>query len=96
MEWVIRARGVRNGQWSVQRTLTVCSELEDTCKWFHKCVGPLTFITFLGTEVDIALELRLPGEKMEELGQLITDWQGRKCFKKNDLRVADWLSIPCL
>ena len=56
----------RGAQWSMEcaedleKMLTVCSELEDTCKWFHKCVGPLTFIIFLGTEVHVdtvALEL---------------------------------------
>ena len=51
----------------------------------HKCVGPLTCITFLGIEMDtVALEPQLPGEKLEKLRQLIVDWQGRKyieCFR---------------
>ena len=33
----------------------------------------------------MALELRLPGEKLEKLRQLIVDWQGRKSCKKRDL-----------
>ena len=65
--------------------LAVCSELGVPVAT-HKCVGPLTCITFLGIEVDmIALELRLPGEKLEKLRQLIADWQGRKSCKKRDL-----------
>ena len=96
LEWVMRARGVRNVAHylddyilmgsprstecaeDLEKALTVCRELGVPVA-SHKCVGPLTCITFLGIEVDtVALELRLPGEKLEKLRQLITDWQGRK------------------
>ena len=51
----------------LEKALTVCSELGVPVA-SHKCVGPLTCITFLGIEVDtVALELRLPGEKLEKL-----------------------------
>ena len=62
----------------LEKALTVCSKLGVPVA-SHKCVGPLTCITFLGIKVDtVALELRLPGEKLEKLRQLITNWQGRK------------------
>ena len=103
LEWVMKARGVRNvshylddyiimgspkstecGK-DLEKALAVCSELGVPVAP-HKCVGPLTRITFLGIEVDtVALELRLPGEKLEKLRQLIVDWQSRKSCKKQDL-----------
>ena len=85
LEWVMRARGVRNVAHylddyilmgsprstecaeDLEKALTVCRELGVPVA-SHKCVGPLTCITFLGIEVDtVALELRLPGEKLEKL-----------------------------
>ena len=85
LKWVMPARGILNGQRSMQRTWRKLDSMHELGipVASHKCVGQLTCITFLGTEVDtVALELYLPGEKMENLGQLITDWQGRKCCKK--------------
>ena len=44
----------------------------------------------------MALELRLPDEKLEKLRQLITDWQGRKCCKKRDLEsLTGYLCHAC-
>ena len=58
----------------LEKALTVRSELGVPVA-SHKCVGPLTCITFLGIEVDtVAFELHLPGEKLEKLRQLITEW----------------------
>ena len=57
----------------LEKALTVCSELGVPVA-AHKCVGPLTCITFPGIEVDtMALELGLLGDKLEKLRQLITD-----------------------
>ena len=46
-----------------------------------KTEGPATTITFLGLEVDsIALEVRLPREKLENLKQLLHGFRGRKAL----------------
>ena len=53
-----------------------------------KTEGPATTITFLGLEVDsIALEVRLPREKLENLKQLLLGFRGRKACKKRELLV---------
>ena len=80
----------------LEKALTVCSELGVPVA-SHKCVEPLTCITFLGIEVDtVALELHLPGEKFEKLRQLITEWQSRKCCKKRDLEsLTGYLCHAC-
>ena len=84
LEWVMQARGVRNvahylDDYSprsmecaedLEKALTVCRELGVPVA-SHKCVGHLHA---LGIEVDtVELELRLPGEKLEKLRQLITE-----------------------
>ena len=51
-----------------------------------KCVGPATTIQFIGIELDsVALEIRLPEDKLLRLRALLQDWKGRKAGKKRDL-----------
>ena len=62
-----------------------------------KTEGPATTITFLGLEVDsIALEVRLPREKLENLKQLLRGFRGRKaCRKRELLSLIGSLSHAC-
>ena len=51
-----------------------------------KCEGPATTLPILGIEVDsIAMQLRLPAQKLERLNQSIREWRGRKSCKKREL-----------
>ena len=48
--------------------------------------GPATTITFLGMELDsVALEIRLPQEKLSQLKAVLASWRGRKVCRKRDL-----------
>ena len=52
-----------------------------------KTEDPSTVLVFLGIEVDtIALQLRLPSQKMESLKKLLWKWQGKKECRKRDLK----------
>ena len=51
-----------------------------------KIVGPTTRLVFLGIEFDtIAMEARLPAEKLSRLRSSIHTWQGRKSCTKQEL-----------
>lgn len=51
-----------------------------------KCQGPVTCIPFLGMELDsIALEIRLPKDKLENLKALLLTWRGRKACRKREM-----------
>ena len=72
--WMTTSLWAASSQQTVQKRLgkgfAVCSELGVPVAP-HKCVGSL-ICTFYGIEVDaVALELQLPGEKLEKLRQLI-------------------------
>jgi len=44
-----------------------------------KIEGPAMSLVFLGFELDsVAMEVRLPSGKLEELRELIMQWQGRR------------------
>ncbi len=52
----------------------------------EKDEGPATTITFLGLELDtIALEVRLPQEKLASLRTVLKSWRGRKACRKREL-----------
>ena len=52
----------------------------------EKDEGPATSISFLGLELDsVAMELRLPQDKLMNLRALLGSWRGRKACKKRDL-----------
>ena len=63
----------------------------------HKCQGPTTCLEFLGIEIDtIAMELRLPQDKLTRLRTLIGEWCLRKACQKKDLqRLVGHLCHAC-
>ena len=51
-----------------------------------KTEGPCTTLVFLGIEVDtVAMQLRLPQEKLARLNETLKQWQAKKCCRKRDL-----------
>ena len=62
-----------------------------------KCQGPVSCILFLGMELDsVALEIRLPGDKLANLKSLLHSWRGRKaCRKRELLSLIGSLSHAC-
>ena len=63
----------------------------------EKCQGPVTCIPFLGMELDsVALEIRLPADKLANLRALLLTWRGRKaCRKRELLSLIGSLSHAC-
>ena len=54
----------------------------------HKTVGPVTSLTFLGIEIDsVAMELRLPADKLARLRRTLSQWEKRRHATKHDLQV---------
>ena len=52
----------------------------------EKNEGPATHITFLGIEIDtVALEIRLPHDKLSVLKSSLQSWRGRKACRKREL-----------
>ena len=52
----------------------------------EKDVGPTTLITFTGIEIDsVAMELRLPRDKLVRMRADLAGWRGRKACKKREL-----------
>ena len=69
----------------MQTVHTVASELGLPMEP-KKTVGPVQQVTFLGVEIDtVAMEVRLPQEKLAELGSLLEKWLGQKHCIKEDL-----------
>ena len=62
--------------------MATCSELGVPLA-AHTSVGPTTGITFLGIEIDtLAMELRLPRDKLNRLKDLLLEWQFKKVCSK--------------
>ena len=63
----------------------------------QKLQGPTTSLSFLGIEVDtMAMELRLPQEKLGQLKVMIQDWNARKsCSKRELLSLIGRLQHAC-
>jgi len=59
--------------------------------------GLATAISFLGLEVDmIAMEIRLPQDKLASLRTLLSNWRGSKAARKRELiSLISSLSNPC-
>ena len=76
--------------------LSTCEELGVPVAG-HKCEGPSTCLTFLGIEVDtMAMELRLPQEKLQRLKLLVAEWRHRKsCLRKELESLVGHLSHAC-
>ena len=52
----------------------------------EKSEGPATTLPFLGIEIDsVAMELRLPVDKLAQLKQVLSQWRGKKACLKRDL-----------
>ena len=52
----------------------------------NKLVGPSTYITFLGIEIDsVQLKLPLPEDKLERVKTLVAEWRGRRSCRKREL-----------
>ena len=52
----------------------------------HKCVCPSTCLDFLGIEINtIAIELRLPQEKLSKIKELLSEWQFKKICSRGKL-----------
>ena len=62
-----------------------------------KCEGPAVCLTFLGIEIDsIAMEIRLPAEKLQALRVTLRSWRGRKaCTKRELLSLIGRLGHAC-
>ena len=81
----------------------IFSAVADALAWIMKQRGvsftgtPSTTITFLGIEIDsIAMELRLPADKLARLIQLTTRWRGKKeCGKRELLSLIGILNHAC-
>ena len=51
-----------------------------------KTEGPATCLTVLGVEIDtLAMELRLPQEKLDRLNGVLAEWRGKRSGKRRDL-----------
>lgn len=63
----------------------------------HKTEGPGTTIIFLGIELDtVAMEIRLPREKLQRLQQEIRQWQAQvSCMKKELQSLIGQLQNAC-
>ena len=63
----------------------------------EKTEGPATSITFLGIEIDtVALEIRLPRDKLSVLKSTLQTWRGRKkSLQKAGVTVTDWNIVSC-
>ena len=79
---------------SVRRTCKQCTRCakKRRCQWSQrKTVEPekddgQATIGFIGLELDsIAMEIRLPAEKLTRLKALLASWWGRKACRKRDL-----------
>ena len=52
----------------------------------EKDEGPASTISFLGLELDsMAMEVRLPQEKLRKLKTILGTWRGRKACRKRDI-----------
>lgn len=62
-----------------------------------KSEGPATTLPFLGIEIDtVAMELRLPPEKLHQLLQKLTQWRGKTACTKRELQsIVGSLSHAC-
>ena len=62
-----------------------------------KMEGPATTLPFLGIEIDtIAMELRLPPEKLRLLQQKLSQWRGKVVCTKRELKsIIGSLSHAC-
>ena len=76
-------------QRSLDQALAICASL-DIPMATEKMVGPTTYLTLLGIEIDfVALEVCLPTAKLEALRETISAWQGKKMLLEERCTLAD-------
>ena len=81
---------------NVQTMLQVCREagvpIEES-----KSEGPASALTFLGIEIDsVAMEIRLPADKLTQVQSLLRQWRGKKACTKRELQsITASLSHAC-
>ena len=77
-------------------TMDTCRQLEVPLA-AHKSVGPTTCLTFLGIEIDmLAMELRLPRDKLNRLKDLLAEWQFKKVCSREKLELLlGYLNHAC-
>ena len=93
---VVGAPGSDEGAKALDLLLDTCRELGVPVAG-HKVEGPSTRITFLGIEIDtVAMELRLPQDKLQRLTALVSDWRSRKSCRRQELEsLIGHLSHAC-
>ena len=81
---------------NLDRLLETCRELGVPIAC-HKVEGPSTCIIFLGIEIDtVAMELRLPQDKLQRLVSLIAEWRSRKSCRRQEIEyLIGHLSHAC-
>ena len=89
LEWVVKANGAR----FIWHYITSTTILLHMCNRLglplaeEKCEGPATHIIFLGIEIDsMAMELRLPFDKLRRIQDELQRWQMKKRCTKRDLQ----------
>ena len=102
LEWILRARGLSrvyhylddfliltqpgDGERELRLMCSTCQEL-DVPLAMEKKEGPATCLEFLGIEIDtVALELRLPRDKLLRVKELVESWRGRKMCRLRELQ----------
>ena len=67
--------------------------LHETCKKLgipvadHKCMGPTTYLVFLGILIDTQnMEISLPVEKLAQLKEILATWMDRKDCTRRELQ----------
>ena len=78
----------------MQEFLRICSELGVPIA-DDKLIGPTTALTYLGIEIDsVAMTIRLPPEKLEQIKAIIRQWVRRvKCTKRELLSLIGLLAF---
>lgn len=86
----------RECQQALEMALRLCHQLGIPIA-VHKTEGPGVIIVFLGIELDtVAMEIRLPQEKLRRLQQEITRWRDRlSCTKRELLSLIGQLQHAC-
>ena len=88
--------GTEDCERALTTTLSLCQRLGVPVSQ-KKLDGPTTCLVFLGVELDtVALELRLPGDKLSRLRHIIAAWRGKKsCTKRELLSLIGHLQYAC-
>ena len=88
--------GTRECESNLHLMLQACTDTHTPVEP-DKTEGPSSTLVFLGIEIDsIAMELRLPKDKLDRLREVLAQWRGKKACKKRDLlSIIGSLSHAC-